>query len=129
MRIQKLILFASVLITILFSSCSGSTPPDSLLNSMVIARPGIDDFGHLKVRDLVDTIEKFTKKNGGKIMGWSQNNGVYFFTVQQPNTPVGSIAFQVLGDGVVLIYAPDRPNPISMIQTVRVIIRSVYPQN
>ena len=89
------------------TSCSGSAPPDTVLNSIVIARSGIDDFGGLTVKQLVKALEDFTKMNGGEIQGWKKENGVYIFTIQQPNWRAGSMVFQPIDDHTVFIYSPD----------------------
>lgn len=109
------------------AGCISNEPPASVLNSIVIARNGIDDFGELKVSAVVDALEKFTKKRGGKVFGWSKKNGEYLFTVQQPNLPRASIAFRVIDDNIVFTYFQDTPNPMSTIQTIRTIYWSVYP--
>lgn len=66
---------------------------------------------------MVEMIDKFTKKQGGKIYGWSGSGSLYQYSVQQPNSRKGTLAFQELDETYVYIYVTQAPQDFSM--TVR----------
>ncbi|RME59692.1 hypothetical protein D6779_03690 [Candidatus Parcubacteria bacterium] len=69
---------------IYLGGCSSYIEPEnSFLDSTVLARPGIDDFGGLKVSELVSMIKKVKMDNGKPIVvkGWKKNDDGYSLDV------------------------------------------------
>ena len=105
--------------------CSGSgAPPESIMNSVVLARQGIDDFGEVKVSKIVEVVELMEKKkhNNVKVIGWSQEEGKYVYRYK---FEIGGIErtvitnFIPISNDTVIIQDAGNPTVMGSIQTVR----------
>ena len=68
-------------LTVMLSACSSGSPPDSVLDSPVLARDGVDDFGGLKVSKIIEIIELMEDSghNNVEVVGWEKNDNGYTY--------------------------------------------------